>query len=114
VSQSAEERRQFPRVRAEVPVHLKQLVPGDLEGPAKTFQVGLGGCSVIVGEPVGEGSAVELMLDLMGQYITVVGEVVYERTRPDETFETGIRFLSVAPEHEALLKGVVEGEECEE
>ena len=94
-------------------MHLRQLVPGDLEGPAKTFQVGLGGCSVIVVEPVGEGSTVELMLDLKGQYILVVGEVVYERPLPGENFETGIRFQSVAPEHLPLLKSVVEGEEGE-
>lgn len=92
-------------------MHLKQLVPGDLEGPAKTFHVGLGGCSVIVAEPVGEGSTVELMLDLKGEFITVVGEVVYERILPEGAFETGIRFLTVAPEHEALLKSVVEGED---
>ena len=111
MSPARPEQRKYPRVRAEIPVHLKQLVPGDLEGPAKTSQVSLGGCAVLVVEPVGEGSTVELMLDLKGEFITVVGEVVYERILPEGAFETGIRFMRVAPEHEALLKSVVEGEE---
>ena len=105
---SGREKRLYPRVRSENPVHVKALGPSALEGPGKTKVLGLGGCSFSVAESVGEGAVVELMIALGDRYVMAVGRVVYEIAHRDGTFEEGVKFLRIAPEDRHALESVVE------
>ncbi len=106
------EKRLYPRVRSENPVHVKALGPSALEGPAKTRVLGLGGCSFTATESVGEGTVVELMIALGDRYITAVGRVVYEIAHGPEAFEVGVKFLRISPEDRLALEGAVETREA--
>ncbi len=91
------EKRRFPRIAAKVPVHVKRLGAHMLEGPAKTTVVGLGGCMVEVTEPFGQGSAVELMIDVGGNFISARGRVLYEIPTQDGRYDLGVEFTHLAP-----------------
>lgn len=98
------EKRRFPRMAAKVPVHVKRLGAHALEGPATATVVGLGGCMVEVTEPFGQGSAVELMIDVGGNFITARGRVLYEIPTGDGRYDLGVEFTHLAPAHLRVLQ----------
>jgi c-di-GMP-binding flagellar brake protein YcgR len=108
MTESYEDRRRFPRISSECPVHVKKLGADDLEGPATATQFGLGGCRFIATESVGEGASVEIMMDLHLRFITARGLVVYELTLEDGTFDVGVQFTTISEADREILASYFE------
>lgn len=103
------QRRKFPRLQVENPVHVKRLGPEGLEGFAKTESIGLGGCMFVNHESVGSGTPVELLIKVRPQHvITATGRIVYEVPKADRTFEVGVEFLSISEKDREVLQSLFE------
>jgi hypothetical protein len=97
-------KRRFPRVRSENPLLVKKLGPEALEGFARTRTMGLGGCGFINPESYGVEAPLELLINVAGRMVSVVGRVAYENPRPDGSKEIGVEFLSIAPEDRKVIE----------
>lgn len=104
------QRRRFPRLQTENPVHVKRLGPEGLEGFGKTESIGLGGCMFVNHESVGSGAPVELLIKVRPQHvITAKGRIVYEVPKDDRTFEVGVEFLSISEKDREVLQSLFDG-----
>lgn len=110
MSESQQDRRRFPRLSSECPVHVKKLGADDLEGPATATQFGLGGCRFVSTESVGEGASIEIMMDLQLRFITARGRVVYEVPQEDGTFEVGVQFATISEADREVLASYFEAD----
>ncbi len=106
---SGKNQRRFPRIPAEHAVLVKRLGPGESEVLAKTKVVGLGGCMFINDEPLGEGSAIELLMSIRGQVIKTTARVVYELQDPDGGVEVGVEFLFISDRDRQTLEALFAG-----
>ena len=108
MSEDYGEKRRYPRLRAERPVHVKLLAPQERESSAKTGSLGPGGCSFVNRESVGTGSPVELLISVKPRkVITARGRVVYERPMGERAFEVGVEFTSITPGDREALDGLL-------
>ena len=108
MSEDFGEKRKYPRLRAERPVHVKMLAQQERESSAKTESLGAGGCSFVNRDPVGKGAAVELLISVKPRkVITARGRVVYERPMGERAFEVGVEFTSITPGDREALNGLI-------
>ena len=104
-------RRRFPRIEAHDAVHLRKIGPEAMETCGKTRQIGLGGCTFVNCEPIGRGSAVDLLISVKPhRVIQAVGRVVYEKPIQRDRFEAGVEFLSISPSDRAVLASLFQPE----
>ena len=104
-------RRRFPRIEAQDAVHLRRIGPEVMETCGKTRQIGLGGCTFVNCEPIGRGSAVDLLISVKPhRVIQAVGRVVYEKPIQQDRFEVGVEFLSISPSDRAVLESLFQPE----
>jgi hypothetical protein len=97
-------KRRFPRVKSENPLLVKKLGPEAFEGFARTRTLGLGGCGFINPESYGVEAPLELLINVGGRMVSVVGRVAYENDRLDGSKEIGVEFLSIAPEDRKVIE----------
>ena len=74
------------------------------EALAKTRTVGRGGCMFVHHEPLGVGTAVELLISLPSRVIKARGRVVWESVTQPGTVEVGVEFLEVSPKDRHTLE----------
>ena len=101
--------RRFPRVPAEFAVLVKPLGLEADEAFAKTRVLGLGGCMFVHDEPLGEGSAVELLISIRGQVIKTTARVVYESPHSSGGVEIGCEFLFISDKDRQVLETAFSG-----
>lgn len=106
---SGKNQRRFPRIPAEHAVLVKRLGPGETEVLAKTRVVGLGGCMFLNDEPLGEGTAIELLMSVRGQVIKTTARVVYELEVEDGEVEVGVEFLFISDRDRQTLESLFAG-----
>jgi hypothetical protein len=99
--------RRYPRVPAENALLVKKIGQEDSELLAKTRTVGVGGCMFVHREPLGVGSAVELLISLPGRVIRVQGRVVWETVVGPDQVEVGVEFLRISPEDRHALEAAL-------
>ena len=95
--------REHRRIYVKVPVTVS--CPSDGDGPRLlcTRQLGLGGCMVSGSEYLREGRVVLLDLDLHGNLVRAVAQVLYEYLDRDGTVQTGMKFVEMEPADGARL-----------
>jgi hypothetical protein len=101
--------RRFPRIPAEYAVLVKQLGPESDEAFAKTRVLGLGGCMFVDDEPLGEGTAIELLISIRGQVIKTTARVVYEASHTGGGVEIGCEFLFISDKDRQILETIFQG-----
>lgn len=106
---SSKNQRRFPRIPAEHAVLVKPLGTGEAEVLSKTKVVGLGGCMFVNDEPIGEGSAIELLMSVRGQVIKTTARVVYELPSADGGVEVGVEFLFISDRDRRTLEALFAG-----
>lgn len=77
------------------------------EALAKTRSVGGGGCMFVHHEPLGIGTAVELLISLPSRVIKAQGRVVWETVAQAEAVEVGVEFLDVSAKDRRALEAAV-------
>ena len=83
---------------------MKRIGDEASEALAKTRTVGGGGCMFVHYEPLGVGTAVELLLSLPARVIKAQGRVAWETATPNGTFEVGVEFLDVSAKDRRALE----------
>ncbi len=103
-------RRRFPRIRTENPVHVVRVGREPGEGTGKTASLGLGGCMFEVKEQLGTDAVVDILISVRPrEVIEAKGRVVYEQPKGERTFEVGVEFLSISEPDRAALQRLFEG-----
>jgi hypothetical protein len=108
-------RRKFPRVDYPCQVVIRSADAAAVSIMTHTQNVGIGGISVILKQPVSVQTPVELDLDLMdlGEHLRCKGKVVWviQRKESDETkplfYDTGIEFVSPDPQVALRIQEIV-------
>lgn len=100
--------RRFPRFDAEHTALLKTIDEG-AEGFARTRVVSIGGCGIVLPEPIPSGVAVELLLAIESQVFQLFGRTIYSRRIGPDRVEVGLEFLDVVEEDADLLESVLRG-----
>ncbi len=90
------DKRLFPRIRSKKPVVVKKLLPGGLEIPARTVELGLGGCSFVQDYYISPGTPVEVRIPLRRKTITAKGKVVYAIPMKKPGHEIGVEFFAMS------------------
>ena len=99
--------RRFPRVPAENALLVKKMGEEGSELLAKTRSVSSGGCMFVYHEPVGVGTAIELLISLPGRVIKAQGRVVWESVSAPGKVEVGVEFLRIAAEDRRALEAAI-------
>jgi PilZ domain len=99
--------RRFPRVPAENALLVTKIGEQGSELLAKTRTVSSGGCMFVYHEPVGVGTAVELLISLPGRVIKAQGRVVWESVSAPGNVEVGVEFLRITPEDRRTLEAAL-------
>jgi PilZ domain len=107
MTDDAREQRRFPRVPSEKAVLVKRIGDEASEALAKTRTVGAGGCMFVHHEPLGVGSAVELLISLPGRVVKARGRVVWENLEGAGRVEVGVEFLDVSAKDRRALDAAV-------
>ena len=103
-----ERQRRFPRIPSANTVLLAQVDGAQVDHFARTRTVGLGGCSFRYPEPLVAGAIVELMIAVRPVAIKTLARVVYQRQREDDgTYEIGVEFVALEPEHRRVLEALL-------
>jgi hypothetical protein len=92
---SGMERRQFPRIDIATNVSFAVVVPAYEIGTSK--DISQGGLCLEVKRKVATGTILRLEFDLPGdkpEHIEALGRVMWQRPKADETFSTGVKFLT--------------------
>lgn len=93
------ELRRFPRLESRQAVLVRRVDDASpIEELAPTKTIAIGGCCLVIDEPLGKGSQVELLISLDKHVVTARGEVVYEIPAGDGRTETGIQFARLDDE----------------
>lgn len=108
-----DERRQHPRLQADLKALCKPWPPGDKKAPApisfssKTQDLSHGGISIITDYSLEVGGRLNLVLsfDSASQYLEMTGEVAWTK-EVDGMTVSGISFCKLSSEHEAKLKNL--------
>ncbi len=90
------DRRLFPRIRSRKPLVVKKLLPGALEIPSSTLELGLGGCSFEQTAYIPPGTPLELQIPLPRKTIAARGRVVYALTMKKGGYEIGVEFYAMS------------------
>lgn len=85
-------RRRFPRISTDRVVLLTTIGDADAEQLARTRNVSLGGCQVVVDRLLHRGTLVQVLVRVDDQLVDVLGRVVYE-VRQGGRVEAGIEFV---------------------
>jgi hypothetical protein len=94
-SKSGMERRQFPRIDIATKVSFAVVIPDQEIGTSK--DISQGGMCLEMKRKVATGTILRLEFDLPGdkpEHIEALGRVMWQRPRAEETFSTGIKFLT--------------------
>jgi len=89
------DKRQFPRIGVSVEVKYAVVIPSYESGTSK--DISQGGMCLETNKSLPQGSILRLEFDLPGnppEHIQALGRVIWQRTGPDGTFATGIKFLT--------------------
>lgn len=89
------EKRQFPRFEVTATVKYSVVVPAQEEGTTK--DISQGGMCLTSKRALAQGTVLRLEFDLPGDppvHVEALGKVVWQRTNPDGTFSTGIKFVN--------------------
>jgi hypothetical protein len=89
--------REHKRIYVTVPVTVSCPSDGDGLRSARTRQLGMGGCMISGSEHLREGRVVLLELDLHGNHVRAVAQVLYEYLDRDGTVQTGMKFVEMEP-----------------
>lgn len=114
MSTEGRERRGFPRIEAKHAVMYKVLGDEDNEALRKTKVLGLGGCMFETDQPPGVGTVLELFISLERNVVKAKAGVVYQIDRGNDSWEVGVEFLEVSPEHQRALKELFARSKTEE
>ncbi len=102
-------RRRYPRITSENALLVKRVGEDELEGFAKTRVVGLGGCMFLADEPLGVGSALEMLISVRGRIAKAQGRVVYELPTRDLRFEVGVEFVGISDPDRSVIRTLFPG-----
>ncbi|HOW42269.1 MAG TPA: PilZ domain-containing protein [Candidatus Omnitrophota bacterium] len=89
------EKRQFPRVEVNTAVKFSVVMPAVEEGISK--DISQGGLCLHTKRALVQGTILHVDFDLPGDppvHVEALGKVVWQRTDPDGSFATGIKFIS--------------------
>ncbi len=104
MAENPRELRRFPRVPTQKVVLVKRIGDDASETLAKTRTVGGGGCMFVHHEPLGVGTAVELLISLPSRVVRAQGRVVWEAVVRAGTVEVGVEFLDVSAKDRHALE----------
>jgi PilZ domain len=107
MAEDPREQRRFPRVPTQKAVLVKRVGDEASEALAKTRTVSSGGCMFVHHEPLGVGTAVELLISLPSRVIKAQGRVVWETVAHDGAVEVGVEFLDVSAKDRRALEAAV-------
>ncbi|HVN76548.1 MAG TPA: PilZ domain-containing protein [Thermoanaerobaculaceae bacterium] len=110
MARSHGERRRYPRFPADNPVLLKRVAGDGPEAPARTLEIGAGGCKLVHERALGVGTRVELAISAGGRTIRALGRVVFELPLRSARFQLGVAFLQMAPEDRDTLAALLDGQ----
>jgi hypothetical protein len=94
--------RKSPRIYVEVPAQLSAPAEGGVYARLSTHQLSEGGCMLKGMEPTHPGRILVVLLDLDGFRVSAISKVLYQ-TRENGMLLTGVRFLHISPQDEAVL-----------
>jgi hypothetical protein len=89
------EKRKFPRIEVETPVKFAVVIPTHEEGV--TADISQGGMCLNTRRAMAQGTVLRLDFDLPGNppvHVEALGQVMWQRTNPDGSFATGIKFVT--------------------
>ena len=89
------ERRQFPRIEIETKISYSVVIPAYEYGTTK--DISQGGVCLECKRKMAIGTILRLEFDLPGdppEHIEALGRVMWQRTKADDVFATGIKFLT--------------------
>ena len=92
---SGMERRQFPRIDIATKVSYTIVIPAQEFGTSK--DISQGGMCLEMKRKVATGTILRLEFDLPGdkpEHIEALGRVMWQRPKAEETYSTGIKFLT--------------------
>ena len=99
-------RRKFPRISTDNVVLVTTVGDADAEQLARTRNVSLGGCQVMVDRHLHRGTLVQILVRVGDQVVDALGRVVYE-LRKGEAVEAGIEFLYLSEPDRRRLESVL-------
>jgi c-di-GMP-binding flagellar brake protein YcgR len=99
-------RRRFPRVSTDAVVLVTTVGDADAERLARTRNVSLGGCQVVVDGTLRRGTLVQVLVRVGDHVVDALGRVVYE-LRQGGRVEAGIEFLYLSDGDRRQLEAVL-------
>lgn len=99
-------RRRFPRIRSEYLILVKKVGESAFDGVTKTQVISPGGCLIISGEPLPEGTAIELTLAVKDRLAKALGISLYQIPQADGTYQVGVEFTHISPEDKSAIEAL--------